>query len=130
MMARFQTPLSRNGLTGAFALTAAFPALCAAQRAPEVIPANVPPPSVYVFPPATDDPRTLNLFTVPERDDPWADIDQTPYSLDPLLRLWKTLPGGELNWPPDHPKMPGEPPRVQPSKKNPDHWDAQGRRKD
>jgi hypothetical protein len=58
MMARFTTPLSRNVLTTAFALTVAFPALCAAQRQQEVIPANVPPPSVYVNPRAgADDPR-------------------------------------------------------------------------
>ena len=58
MMARFTALLSRNVLTGAFALTVALPALCAAQRAPEVIPANVPPPSVYVNPRAgADDPR-------------------------------------------------------------------------
>ena len=43
-MARFTTPLSRNVLTAAFALTAAFPALCTAQRQQEVIPANVPAP--------------------------------------------------------------------------------------
>ena len=33
---------------------------------------------------------------------------------------------GELNYPPDYPKMPGEPPRVQPSKKVAEHWDEQG----
>ena len=38
------------------------------------------------------------------------------------------LPGGELNWPPDYPKQPGEPPRVQPSKKVAEHWDADGNR--
>ena len=31
---------------------------------------------------------------------------------------------GELNYPPDFPKMPGEPPRVQPSKKNEANWDG------
>jgi hypothetical protein len=50
------------------------------------------------------------------------------YSLDPLLQLWETLPGGELNFPPDYPKMPGEPPRVQPSKKVAEHWDDDGNR--
>ena len=52
----------------------------------------------------------------------------TAHSLEPLLDLWETLPGGELNFPPDYPKMPGEPPRVQPSKKREDHWDAEGNR--
>lgn len=75
------------------------------------------------------DPRAFNLFTVPERladGDPWAGIDDTAFSLEPLLRLWEELPGGELNFPPDYPKMPGEPPRVQPSKKNADNWEADG----
>jgi DNA primase len=30
---------------------------------------------------------------------------------------------GETSYPPNYPKMPGEPPRVQPSKKVADHWD-------
>jgi DNA ligase D-like protein (predicted polymerase) len=75
------------------------------------------------------DPREFNLFTVPDRiadGDPWASIDDEACSLDPLLRLWEELPGGELNFPPDYPKMPGEPPRVQPSKKVAEHWDAEG----
>ena len=50
------------------------------------------------------------------------------HDLDPLLDLWESLPGGELNYPPDHPKMPGEPPRVQPSKKVASHWDDEGHR--
>ena len=77
------------------------------------------------------DPSGYNLFTVPERladGDPWAGIDDTAYSLEPLLRLWEELPGGELNFPPDYPKMPGEPPRVQPSKKVAEHWDDDGNR--
>jgi DNA ligase D-like protein (predicted polymerase) len=75
-----------------------------------------------------DDPRGLNLFTVPERlaeGDPWATIDDVHHSLEPLLELWEEHPV-ELNYPPDHPKMPGEPPRVQPSKKVAEHWDDQG----
>ena len=72
------------------------------------------------------DPAEYNLFTVPERlaadGDPWASIDDTTYSIEPLLRLWEELPGGEMPFPPDYPKMPGEPPRVQPSRKNPLNW--------
>jgi len=76
------------------------------------------------------DPREFNLFTVPERlaasGDPWATIDDTAYSIEPLLALYDELPGGEMPFPPDYPKMPGEPPRVQPSKKVEEHWDAEG----
>ena len=56
------------------------------------------------------------------------DMDDIAYPLDPLLNLWETLPGGELNFPPDYPKMPGVPPRVQPSKKVASHWDSDGNR--
>ncbi|HEU5222931.1 MAG TPA: DNA primase small subunit domain-containing protein [Candidatus Lumbricidophila sp.] len=79
----------------------------------------------------TSDPRELNLYSVPDYladGDPWAEIDDDAHSLAPLLRLWEELPGGELNWPPDYPKMPGEPPRVQPSKKVAEHWDDSGNR--
>ena len=75
-------------------------------------------------------PAGLNLFTVPDRvadGDPWAAIDDVHHSLQPLLDLWEAHPV-ELNYPPDHPKMPGEPPRVQPSKKVAAHWDADGNR--
>jgi len=76
------------------------------------------------------DPKVFNLFTVPERlkdGDPWAAIDDTAHDLQPLLDLWEERPV-ELNYPPDYPKMPGEPPRVQPSKKVAEHWDAAGNR--
>lgn len=79
----------------------------------------------------TSDPRAYNIFTVPdyiEDEAPWADLNETAYSLEPLLDLWERLPGGELNFPPDHPKMPGEPPRVQPSKRVAEHWDDDGNR--
>ncbi|GAA1458437.1 non-homologous end-joining DNA ligase [Williamsia maris] len=77
------------------------------------------------------DARDFNLTTI--RDyvadgDPWAEIDAESYSIEPLLELWESLPGGELNWPPDYPKQPGEPPRVQPSKKVAEHWDSEGNR--
>jgi DNA ligase D-like protein (predicted polymerase) len=74
----------------------------------------------------TKDPAEFNLLTVPDYladGDPWSDMDATAYSLDPLLKLWQTLPGGELNFPPDYPKMPGEPPRVQPSRKVAENWE-------
>lgn len=78
-----------------------------------------------------DEPAAFNLTTVPDllaQGDPWQGIDETAHSLDPLLDLWESLPGGELNWPPDYPKQPGEPPRVQPSKKVASHWDEEGNR--
>lgn len=77
----------------------------------------------------TDDPHVWNLFTVPtrlaDRGDAWADIDAVAHDLTPMLDLWD---GVERNFPPDYPKMPGEPPRVQPSKKVAAHWDQEGNR--
>ncbi len=76
------------------------------------------------------DPAEFNLFTAPERladGDAWAEIDDVRHSLEPLLEKWNAHPV-ELNYPPDHPKMPGEPPRVQPSKKVAAHWDDEGNR--
>ena len=77
------------------------------------------------------DPKVWNLFTVPERladGDPWAGIDDVAHSIEPLLRLYEESGEGEANYPPDYPKMPGEPPRVQPSKKVASHWDENGDR--
>lgn len=77
------------------------------------------------------DPRELHLWSVPQRladGDPWAGIDDAAGDLTPLIELYDASPEGEASYPPDHPKMPGEPPRVQPSKKVASHWDEQGRR--
>jgi DNA primase len=74
-------------------------------------------------------PRDLNLHTVPARfaelGDLHAGIDDSAGSLEPLLALYdeQVAAGqGEMPYPPDYPKMPGEPPRVQPSKKNEANW--------
>ena len=52
-----------------------------------------------------------------ERGDPWAGA--TPQSLEPLLEMSRrdTAAGlADAPWPPVYPKMPGEPPRVAPSR--------------
>ena len=70
------------------------------------------------------EPRGFTLRTVPDlvrerARDPWSGMDDAAVSLAPALEAWERdvaagLP--ELPYPPDFPKMPGEPPRVQPSR--------------
>jgi DNA ligase D len=69
------------------------------------------------------DPRSLTIATIPDRlatvGDPWARMNENPGTIDALLGWWERdlADGlGELPFPPDYPKMPGEPPRVQPSR--------------
>jgi DNA ligase D len=69
------------------------------------------------------EPDDFDLGTVPGRlsaaGDPHAGIDDQPYDITPLLE-WaerdERAGEGDMPYPPDHPKMPGEPPRVQPSR--------------
>jgi DNA ligase D-like protein (predicted polymerase) len=65
------------------------------------------------------DPRGFTLHTVPGKlasdGDAWAEIDDVAHDLAPLLALWADDPT-EMPYPPEYPKMPGEPKRVQPSK--------------
>jgi DNA ligase D len=68
-------------------------------------------------------PDDFDLRTVPERvaklGDPHAGIDDDPFDITPLLE-WSERDErdglGDMPYPPDHPKMPGEPKRVQPSR--------------
>ena len=69
------------------------------------------------------DPTTFTIETVPDRlraiGDPWAGMNAEPGRIDTLLDWWRRdldAGLGELPFPPDYPKMPGEPPRVQPSR--------------
>lgn len=68
------------------------------------------------------DPMELTVRTVPQlvadRGDAWSGMDGTAADLRPALDLWdadvdRGLP--ELPFPPDFPKMPGEPKRARPS---------------
>jgi DNA ligase D len=43
-------------------------------------------------------------------------IDDASHSLEPLLELYEAQGSGDMPYPPDYPKMPGEPKRVQPSR--------------
>jgi DNA primase len=68
-------------------------------------------------------PEDFTVATMPARfeevGDRHAAIDDTSYSLEPLLELYsRDEAGGEgdMPYPPDYPKMPGEPKRVQPSR--------------
>ena len=75
-------------------------------------------------------PGDFTVRTVPgilaAEGDAWAGIDDVVGNLSSAMTLWdrdvhqRGL--GEMPFPPDFPKMPGEPPRVQPSRKrsNPD----------
>jgi DNA primase len=68
-------------------------------------------------------PDSLTIATVPARvardGDPWASMADDPQSLEPLLALHKRDQAAgmvDAPWPPVYPKMPGEPPRVAPSR--------------
>jgi DNA ligase D len=69
------------------------------------------------------DPTAFTIATVPARlksvGDPWATMQSDPATIEQLLEWWErdlAAGLGELPFPPDYPKMPGEPPRVQPSR--------------
>jgi hypothetical protein len=57
-----------------------------------------------------------------ERGDPHADMDAHVGGLETVLEWYAADPRGDLPYPPEYPKMPGEPMRVQPSRaRNPEH---------
>ncbi|MDP9443210.1 MAG: non-homologous end-joining DNA ligase [Actinomycetota bacterium] len=69
------------------------------------------------------EPRDFTLFTVPARvaelGDLHAEIDDRHHDLEPLLQMYardEERGFGDMPYPPDYPKMPGEPMRVQPSR--------------
>jgi bifunctional non-homologous end joining protein LigD len=70
------------------------------------------------------EPEDFTLATMPSRfatiGDRHAEIDEHPCSLDRLLGLSAQQEGeglGDAPWPPNYKKQPGEPARVQPSKR-------------
>jgi DNA primase len=72
---------------------------------------------------ASIDAGELTIATVPARvdrlGDPWEQMPEQPQSIEPLLAMYeRDLADGltDAPWPPVYPKMPGEPPRVAPSR--------------
>jgi DNA ligase D len=65
-------------------------------------------------------PEDFTAITMPARfaelGDRHAAIDDVAHSLEPLLELYESQDDGDMPYPPDYPKMPGEPKRVQPSR--------------
>ena len=88
-----------------------------------------PKPGAPVSAPVTWDeltevqPEDFTVATMPARfadvGDPHEAIDDTAHSLEPLLEMYERDQAegeGDMPYPPDYPKMPGEPKRVQPSR--------------
>ncbi|MDT5146181.1 MAG: hypothetical protein QOC58_826 [Mycobacterium sp.] len=72
---------------------------------------------------ARAEPDDYTIATVPDlvrrRDDPWAAIGDVAQSIAPLLEMAAADEDrglGDMPYPPNYPKMPGEPKRVQPSR--------------
>src|SRR4051794_32610195 len=65
-------------------------------------------------------PEDFTIATMPARfarlGDLHAAIDDVAHSLQPLLDMYEKDEAGDMPYPPDYPKMPGEPKRVQPSR--------------
>jgi hypothetical protein len=79
---------------------------------------------------AAIDHTAMDLMSFKDR---WADvgdltagIDEAAGRLEPVLEMVAADEAngiGDAPWPPHYPKMPGEPPRVQPSKKRAENWE-------
>lgn len=96
-----------------------------------------PTPAGRVSAPVTWDeldrvtPDDFTLLTMPARFAELRDVWAPFYATDPApigtALEWYAADdadgGAEMPYPPEYPKMPGEPPRVQPSKKNPANWE-------
>ena len=72
---------------------------------------------------ADANPDDYTMATVPDlvaqRGDPMADMDAVAQSIEPLLEMVQADEErglGDMPYPPNYPKMPGEPKRVQPSR--------------
>src|SRR4051812_15226746 len=65
-------------------------------------------------------PEDFTVASMPARfaevGDRHAAIDDAVHSLQPLLDMYERDEAGDMPYPPDYPKMPGEPKRVQPSR--------------
>ena len=85
-----------------------------------------PRPGAPVSAPVTWDelgdvqPEDFTVATMPARFERVGDrheaIDDVAHTLEPLLELYEAQGSGDMPYPPDYPKMPGEPKRVQPSR--------------
>jgi DNA ligase D len=85
-----------------------------------------PKPGAPVSAPVTWDelgdvqPEDFTVATMPARfaavGDRHGAIDDRAFSLQPLLDMYESDEAGDMPYPPDYPKMPGEPKRVQPSR--------------
>jgi DNA ligase D len=85
-----------------------------------------PKPGAPVSAPVTWDeltevePEDFTVATMPGRFAQVGDrhhaIDDMAHSLEPLLELYEEQGRADMPYPPDYPKMPGEPKRVQPSR--------------
>jgi DNA primase len=68
----------------------------------------------------TVDPDDFDVLTAPgwlaEHGDALAGLDDQAYGIETLLDWYAADDRGEMPYPPDYPKMAGEPKRVQPSK--------------